>query len=138
MIETYFGVFGGIVFCGVFLGLLFLVSLALFIYYKQLTEGYEDVHRFTILRRVGFTDEEIQKTVKKQVLTVFMLPVVVASIHAVFAFPMIQILFESVYLDKINVLIGYGVTLLLFVIVYIVMYAYTSKTYYQIVTGTKE
>ena len=86
--ETSFrGVYSGLFFVGIFLGILFLMATILIMYYKQITEGYEDQQRFTILQNGGMSHHEVKRTIRSQILTVFFLPLVAAGIHVEFAFP---------------------------------------------------
>lgn len=79
--------FSGLFFIGVFLGILFLMATVLIMYYKQITEGYEDKQRFMILQNVGMSHHEVKQTIRSQILTVFFLPLITAGIHIGFAFP---------------------------------------------------
>ena len=88
--ADFYGLYGGIFFLGALLGLVFILGTVLIVYYKQITEGYEDQERFTILKKVGMTGREIKKSINSQVLTVFFLPLLAAGIHTAFAFPMVQ------------------------------------------------
>ncbi|MDO5725301.1 MAG: hypothetical protein Q4P29_03250 [Tissierellia bacterium] len=137
--ELYYAFNGGIVFCGFFLGVVFMVALALIIYYKQLTEGYEDLHRFTIMRRVGMTKREIKSTIKSQILAVFMLPIVVAAIHVAFAYPMVKSILSAMYIETATLYLKVAIgTVAVFILIYIIIYALTSRSYYKIVTSTEE
>ena len=82
--------YGGLFFLGILLGVVFILGMVLIIYYKQITEGYEDQDRFQILMKVGMTQKEVRQTINSQVMTVFFLPLVAAGIHTAFAFPMIE------------------------------------------------
>ena len=110
------------------------MATVLIMYYKQITEGYEDKKRFEIMQKVGLDKREVKKTINSQVLTVFFLPLVVAAIHIVFAFPMIEKMLRLLYLDNTNLyimttVICFGV----FALVYVLIYFLTSKVYYGIV-----
>ena len=116
------------------LSFLFIMATVLIMYYKQITEGYEDKKRFEIMQKVGLNKREVKKTINSQVLTVFFLPLVVAAIHIVFAFPMIEKMLRLLYLDNTNLyimttVICFGV----FALVYVLIYFLTSKVYYGIV-----
>lgn len=127
---------GGFFFLGLFLGTVFLVAAVMIIYYKQITEGYEDQQRFDILQKVGMTGEEIRSSINSQVLTVFFLPLVAAGIHVAFAFKMIS---------QLMLLFGITNTALLavitaacfavFAVFYSIVYFITSHSYYHIVRG---
>ena len=96
--AEFYALYGGMFILGILLGLVFIVGMVLIMYYKQVTEGYEDQKRFDIMQKVGMTKREIRKSINSQVLTVFFLPLLAAGIHTAFAFPMIQkilLLFRS-------------------------------------------
>lgn len=88
--QDFFSLFGGLFFLGIFLGFLFLLATALIIYYKQITEGYEDQTRFRTLQQVGMSKAEVRKTIHSQILTVFFLPLLGAGVHTMFAFPILS------------------------------------------------
>lgn len=133
--QDFLSIFGSLFFLGIFLGLTFLLATVLIIYYKQITEGYEDQSRFLTLRQVGMQQREIRRTIHSQVLTVFFLPLAAAGMHTAFAFPLISKLLMLFNLFNQPLLIG--VTLgvfLLFGVVYGGVYLLTSRFYYQIVS----
>lgn len=110
----------------------------LIIYYKQISEGYEDQSRFAIMQKVGMSKEEIQRSINSQVLTVFFLPIVTAGIHLFFAFPLIQKVLALI--DFYNMGLQIMVTLMCFIvfgIFYFIVYFATSKAYFSIVSGAK-
>lgn len=126
---------GGLLFLGLFLGLAFLIGTVLIMYYKQITEGYEDQHTFSILQKVGMTRQEIRASVNSQVLTVFFLPLAAAGIHVCFAFKMMSLLLQLVGLTNVR-LFGW-VTLgcfLLFAVFYAGVYFATANAYFRIVS----
>lgn len=132
--EDLLSLYAGFLFIGIFLSFLFIMATVLIMYYKQITEGYEDKKRFEIMQKVGLNKREVKKTINSQVLTVFFLPLVVAAIHIVFAFPMIEKMLRLLYLDNTNLyimttVICFGV----FALVYVLIYFLTSKVYYGIV-----
>ncbi|MGN0690178.1 MAG: FtsX-like permease family protein [Oscillospiraceae bacterium] len=129
------GVYGGFFFLGILFGILFVGTVVLIMYYKQISEGYEDKSRFAILKKVGMTEDEIRKSINSQVLTVFFAPLVATGIHTVFAFPMISkmlMLFglTNTTLFALVTLCCYAV----FAILYVLVYFATSRSYYSIVT----
>lgn len=135
----FYGLFGGIFFLGIFLSILFLAATVLIIYYKQITEGYEDEARFEIMRKVGMTAKDIRRSINSQMLTVFFLPLVTAAIHTAFAFPIVQKLLAIFNLQ--NTVLSLMVTLVaivIFGIFYGVVYKITSNAYYAIVSGNKD
>ena len=132
--EDLLSLYASLLFIGIFLSFLFIMDTVLIMYYKQITEGYEDKKRFEIMQKVGLDKREVKKTINSQVLTVFFLPLVVAAIHIVFAFPMIEKMLRLLYLDNTNLyimttVICFGV----FALVYVLIYFLTSKVYYGIV-----
>lgn len=132
--EDLLSLYASFLFIGLFLSFLFIMATVLIMYYKQITEGYEDKKRFEIMQKVGLDKREVKKTINSQVLTVFFLPLVVAAIHIMFAFPMIEKMLRLLYLDNTNLyimttVICFGV----FALVYVLIYFLTSKVYYGIV-----
>ena len=85
----FFGLYGGLFFLGIILGIVFIFAAVLIMYYKQISEGYEDQSRFEIMQKVGMTKREIKKSINSQMLTVFFMPLIAAGVHLAFAFPMI-------------------------------------------------
>ena len=128
--------YGGFLFLGVFLGLLFLLSTVLIIYYKQISEGYEDQRRYQIMQQVGMSPREVRSSIRSQVLLVFFLPLVTAGIHVVAAFPMLCKLLELFNLFDVRLfaLCAAG-TLLVFCATYALVYGLTTRTYSRIVGG---
>lgn len=130
----WMGVFGGFLFLGIFLGVLFMMAAILIIYYKQITEGYDDRERFDIMQKVGLSKKEVKQTIQKQVMLVFFLPLVVAIIHVAFAFNVIRrilLIFglANVWLFGVCTVIS----VVFFAIVYFIVYQLTAKAYYKIV-----
>lgn len=126
--------YGGFFFLGLFLGSLFLMATVLIIYYKQISEGYEDQKRFEIMQKVGMSRKEIKKAIGSQVLTVFFLPLVTACIHIVGAFKMISKLEMALGLANIQMFIWYtGFVVVVFAVIYAFVYVWTAREYYKIV-----
>ena len=126
--------YGGFLFLGVFLGLLFLLSTVLIIYYKQISEGYEDQRRYQIMQQVGMSPREVRSSIRSQVLLVFFLPLVTAVLHLAFAFPMLQkILLVMGLADVPLILLSTLGCVVVFAIAYLVIYAFTARTYTNIV-----
>lgn len=133
--ENFKALYGGAFYLGVILGTMFMVAAVMIIYYKQLTEGYEDKARFAIMQKVGMTAKEIRKSINSQILTVFFLPLVTAGIHLCFAFPLLEKILAMFNIIDHNLLIFVtGMTFLVFALFYIIVYKLTSRTYYRIVT----
>lgn len=134
-----YGLYGGLFFLGILLGIVFIFAAVLIIYYKQVSEGYEDQSRFDIMQKVGMTKKEIRKSINSQILTVFFLPLVTAGIHLAFAFPLIKKLLLLFSLTNTGLLIGVTVACyLIFALFYVIVYRLTSGAYYSIVSGAKE
>lgn len=132
--QEVYGLSGGFLFLGVFLGIVFLMATMLIIYYKQVSEGYEDNARFEIMRRVGLSEREARRAIRSQILTVFFMPILVAAIHIAFDFNLVVLLLRLFSLTnvKLTALCTLG-TLLVFCAVYAVVYALTARSYYKIV-----
>ena len=127
--------YGSFFFLGIFLGLLFLMATAMIIYYKQISEGYDDRVRFELMQKVGMTAEEIRSAVRSQVLTVFFFPLVMAGVHIVFAFKMIAMLMSLLQLTNTTLFaLTTVVCFFAFAAVYALIYAITARSYYRIVS----
>ena len=137
--ADYQALYGGLFFLGILLGVVFILGMVLIIYYKQITEGYEDQERFQILMKVGMTPKEVRQTINSQVMTVFFLPLVVAGIHTAFAFPMIEKMVQLLaFTDRKFLILVTVCSYLVFALFYIIVYLVTSKQYYKIVSGKQE
>ena len=137
--EDFYALYGGLFFLGILLGTVFICAAVLIIYYKQISEGYEDQTRFGIMQKVGMTKREIKKSINSQVLTVFFLPLVAAGVHLMFAFPIIYKMLMLFNLVNKTLLIGVTAgSLIVFGLFYGMVYHITSKAYYGIVSGAKE
>ncbi|HPU58462.1 MAG TPA: ABC transporter permease, partial [Candidatus Avimonas sp.] len=137
--EEFYGLYGGFFFLGIMLSIVFLVAAVLIIYYKQISEGYEDQSRFEIMQKVGMTKKDIRQSINSQMLTVFFLPIAFAVLHLCFAFPIIRkllMLFSVLNLKLL--LVTNGISILIFALFYTVVYRITSNAYYSIVSGAKE
>ena len=136
--ADFCGMYGGLFFLGIFLGIVFILGAVLIMYYKQIIEGYEDRKRFAILQQVGMTEREIRKSINAQILMVFFLPLAVAGIHTAFAFPIVSRILLLLGLVNTKLLIGVTAgCYLVFALFYVSVYAATSRVYYGIVTGEK-
>lgn len=132
--ESFFGMYGVLLFLGMLLGAVCLFATVLIIYYKQISEGYEDRERFQIMQKIGMSQAEVKKTVNGQVLFVFFLPLLVAGVHLAFASPILLRLLRVLLLSDTGLFILCScVTYVVFALVYVLIYAGTSKTYYKIV-----
>ena len=136
--TSFYGLYGGLFFLGVLLGIVFLFAAVLIIYYKQISEGYEDQSRFEIMQKVGMNRREIKKSINSQILTVFFLPLLTAGVHLCFAFPLIYKLLALFSLTNLSLLILVTVICyLIFSLFYVVIYRVTSHAYYSIVSGIR-
>ena len=134
--DEFIGIYGGLLFLGLLLGLTFILAAVLIMYYKQVTEGYEDNERFDILKKVGMTGREVRKTINSQVLTVFSLPLAAAAVHMAFAFPMVSQLLRVFSLTNVSLFMTVtGATIALFALLYVGAYLVTSRAYLAIVSG---
>ena len=132
--ASFRGVYSGLFFVGIFLGILFLMATILIMYYKQITEGYEDKQRFTILQNVGMSHHEVKQTIRSQILTVFFLPLVTAGVHIGFAFPFLYRILTLMNLFNLRLFTLCTVgCFLAFALFYGVVYWLTSRIYYGIV-----
>lgn len=131
----FYGLYGGLFFLGILLGAVFVFAAVLIIYYKQISEGYEDQSRFEIMQKVGMTRKDIKKSINSQVLTVFFLPLLTAGIHLAFAFPLIYKMLILFSLTNLRLLIVVTIgCYLIFAFFYMLVYRITSKGYYHIVS----
>ncbi len=125
---------GGLFFLGIILSIVFICAAVLIIYYKQLSEGYEDAGRFEIMQKVGMTKQEIRRSINSQLLTVFFLPLLFAGLHLCFAFPFIRKILYLFSFYNTGFLVGTTVvSFLVFAVLYALVYKKTSNTYYKIV-----
>ena len=132
--ESLLGMYGTLMFLGILLGTVCLFATALIIYYKQISEGYEDRERFRIMEKIGLSRTEVRKTINSQMRMVFFLPVAVAGIHLCFASPMLLAMLNILSLFSVkNYIICALSTFGVFTLVYILIYTATSRTYYRIV-----
>ena len=133
-LDEFYQIYGGFLFLGLFLGILFLMITVLIIFYKQISEGYDDKERFSIMEKVGMSNDEVKATIRSQVRTVFFLPILMAAIHVGMAFPMIKRLLSLFGLSNTALFAGcMAGTILVFVLIYLLVFLKTSKTYYKIV-----
>lgn len=132
--EALVGMYGTFLFLGIILGTVCLFATALIVYYKQISEGYEDRRSFQIMKKVGLSDREIRSAVRKQIIWVFFLPLTVAGIHMCFAFPILEKMLTLLMLPDTAVFVRSScIVFFVFAAVYVIIYSGTSKTYYKIV-----
>ena len=133
-LDEFYQIYGGFLFLGLFLGILFLMITVLIIFYKQISEGYDDKERFSIMEKVGMSNDEVKATIRSQVRTVFFLPILMAAVHVGMAFPMIKRLLSLFGLSNTALFAGcMAGTILVFALIYLLVFLKTSKTYYKIV-----
>ncbi len=133
--DDFHGTFGGLFFLGILLSIVFIFATVLIMYYKQISEGYEDCGRFEIMQKVGMTKKDIHKSINSQMLTVFALPLVTAAVHLAFAFPMISKLLILFNLTNVKLLILTTIICVaVFGLLYVFVYRITSNAYFKIVS----
>ena len=126
--------FGGVFFIGIFLSIIFMVGTVLVIYYKQISEGYEDRERFIILQKVGLDQKQIKQTINKQVLTVFFLPLLFAFIHLAFAYHMLSLILKVIGVIDTTMMLTVTLSICaIFLIAYVLIFMITSRSYRKIV-----
>ena len=126
--------FGGILFIGIFLSIIFLIGTVLVIYYKQISEGYEDRERFVILQKVGLDQKQIKQTINKQVLTVFFLPVIFAFLHLAFAYHMLSLILKVIGVVDTAMMLSVTLSICcIFALIYVLIFMITSRSYRRIV-----
>ena len=136
--QDYYITMGSLFFVGIMLSIVFLLAAVLIIYYKQLSEGYEDQGRFTIMQKVGMTKPAIRRSVNSQMLTVFFLPLGLAGVHLAFAYPLLWKLLTAFGLVNLGlVLLVTVICYLIFCAFYVLVYKLTASAYYNIVSGSK-
>ena len=132
--DSYYADNGSLLFIGIFLGSLFLLGTAMIIYYKQISEGYEDQNRFEIMQKVGLSHREVRSSIRRQILMVFFLPLLMAMLHISMAFPLIRRMLLLFGMANTKLFIGCTAeTVLIFALVYGLIYIMTAKSYYHIV-----
>ena len=133
--ETNFkGFYASFLFIGMFISMIFVVSQVVIMYYKQISEGYEDKGKFGIMRKVGLTDRQIKQSIRSQVLMIFFAPLAVATLHTVVAYPFIEKILKLFLATNNNVfLIALAVTIAVFGVFYLIVYLITSRIYYRII-----
>lgn len=129
--RSFYTLNGGLLFLGIFLGFIFLVGAGMIIYYKQMSEGYEDKERFEIMQKVGMSRKEVKSAIRRQILMVFFLPLLMAVLHIIMAFPMISRLLGMMN-TELYILCTAG-TIVVFAVIYAAIYMCTAKSYYKIV-----
>ena len=135
---SFFEMYGGLFFLGIMLSIVFVFAAVLIIYYKQISEGYEDQARFEIMQKVGMTKKEIKRSINSQIVTVFFLPLVFAGLHLSFAFPIVFRLLQLLIMKNLPLMIVVTlVCFLVFGLFYAAVYKLTAGAYYKIVSGAE-
>lgn len=133
--QSFYSMFGGLFFLGILLSIVFISAAVLIMYYKQITEGYEDAERFEIMQKVGMTKREIRRSINSQILTVFFAPLLMAGLHTGFAFPILSRLLEAFGLFNVPLLIAVTAGVFaVFALFYVLVYKITSRSYYRVVS----
>lgn len=133
--QSFYSMFGGLFFLGILLSIVFISAAVLIMYYKQITEGYEDAERFEIMQKVGMTKREIRRSINSQILTVFFAPLLMAGLHTGFAFPILSRLLEAFGLFNVPLLIAVTAGVFaVFAFFYVLVYKITSRSYYRVVS----
>ena len=136
ILNEFISLYAGLFFIGIFLSLVFIIATILIMYYKQVSEGYEDKKRFEIMRNVGLSTKDIKKSISSQILFIFFLPLITAGIHISFAFPVINRLMNLLYFDNIPLFIKVSIAcFLIFSVFYAIVYKFTAKIYYKVVNN---
>ena len=132
--NTVYSLYGSLLFLGVFVGALFLMGAVMIIYYKQVSEGFDDRKRFQLMQKVGMSRKEIRQTIQSQVVTVFFLPLAVAVVHTMVAFPLTRRIMAMLNFPDSNLfLAATAITIAAFAVVYLIVYVLTARAYYKIV-----
>ena len=132
--SSFYELYGGLFFIGIYLGSMFIMATVLIIYYKQISEGYDDRERYQIMQKVGMSKKEVKRSIRSQVLSVFFLPLVVAVIHVAVAFKVMTKILGVLNLTNVSLFaVCTIITIAVFAVFYIIVYSITAKEYYQIV-----
>lgn len=138
--QSFYVLYGGLFFLGIFLGIMFLMVTVMIIFYKQISEGYDDRNRYEILEKVGMSSQEVKTSIQSQIRIVFFLPLVTAAVHVFAAFPIVRRLLELFQLNNAKIFAGcIAGTILVFTLIYYLVFRLTSHAYYRIVgAGVKQ
>lgn len=132
--SSFYELYGGLFFIGIYLGSMFIMATVLIIYYKQILEGYDDRERYQIMQKVGMSKKEVKRSIRSQVLSVFFLPLVVAVIHVAVAFKVMTKILGVLNLTNVSLFaVCTIITIAVFAVFYIIVYSITAKEYYRIV-----
>lgn len=132
--QNFYLLYGGLFFLGIFLGTMFLIVTVMIIFYKQITEGYDDRERYQILEKVGMSSREVKDTIKSQIRIVFVLPIFAAAVHVTAAFPIVNRILKMLNLNNEKLFAGcLAATIIVFAVIYYLVFKVTSRAYYKIV-----
>lgn len=132
--QNFYLLYGGLFFLGIFLGTMFLIVTVMIIFYKQITEGYDDRERYQIFEKVGMSSREVKDTIKSQIRIVFVLPIFAAAVHVTAAFPMVNRILKMLNLNNEKLFAGcLAATIIAFAVIYYLVFKVTSRAYYKIV-----
>lgn len=132
--QNFYLLYGGLFFLGIFLGTMFLMVTVMIIFYKQITEGYDDRERYQILEKVGMSSREVKDTIKSQIRIVFVLPIFAAAVHVTAAFPMVNRILKMLNFNNEKLFAGcLAATIIVFAVIYYLVFKVTSRAYYKIV-----
>lgn len=132
--QNFYLLYGGLFFLGIFLGTMFLIVTVMIIFYKQITEGYDDRERYQILEKVGMSSREVKDTIKSQIRIVFVLLIFAAAVHVTAAFPMVNRILKMLNLNNEKLFAGcLAATIIVFAVIYYLVFKVTSRAYYKIV-----
>lgn len=132
--QNFYLLYGGLFFLGIFLGTMFLIVTVMIIFYKQITEGYDDRERYQILEKVGMSSREVKDTIKSQIRIVFVLPIFAAAVHVTATFPMVNRILKMLNLNNEKLFAGcLAATIIVFAVIYYLVFKVTSRAYYKIV-----
>lgn len=132
--QNFYLLYGGLFFLGIFLGTMFLIVTVMIIFYKQITEGYDDRERYQILEKVGMSSREVKDTIKSQIRIVFVLPIFAAAVHVTAAFPMVNRILKMLNFNNEKLFAGcLAATIIAFAVIYYLVFKVTSRAYYKIV-----
>ncbi|MEA4919685.1 MAG: ABC transporter permease [Clostridiaceae bacterium] len=133
--EDIYALNGGFFFLGILLGIIFVMGTVLIIYYKQISEGYDDRERFQIMQKVGLSRKEVKRSISAQILVVFFMPLLIAAVHVIFDFKIMTVLLRLFFINNNPlVMVCTAATFMAFAIIYAIVYSLTAKSYYKIVS----
>lgn len=131
--KNFYVLYGGLLFIGLLLGSMFLMITVLVIFYKQISEGYDDKERFDIMEKVGMSNSEVKSAINAQVRIVFFIPLIMAGIHSAAAFPILKRILIMFNLTDTSLFLSCMLwIILLFAVIYFIVYKLTSVKYYRI------